>query len=481
MGGAERLRAVERVLAAVRAAVREHRMLAPGDKVLVGVSGGPDSLVLAHSLWSLREELGVSLHVAHLNHMIRPEADEEAEAVRRFAGRLGLPVTVGAVPVGELARAGGLSLEEAGREARYRFFRDVRQAVGAGKLALGHNRDDQAETVLMRLVRGAGPAGLAGIPPVREGWIIRPLIEVPRAHIEAYCREAGLEPVQDPSNRSPAHLRNRVRWELIPLLEERYNPRIREVLHHLAATFRDEEEWLRPLVDEAFSRCARQALGTVAVDVAAFASCPKGLRRRLVRRAAALARGDAAYAPPFEHVEACLRLAGMPVGKRLELPEGVAVWRDYGAIVFARKDRLAARPPFRYRLEVPGALVVEEAGVRLEAELARRPPPADGRSVAVFDADLVGGVVEVRNRRPGDRFHPLGLGASKKLKEYFINEKVSRRERDLVPLVVIPGAGERDDTIIWVVGHRPDARFQPGPDTRRYLVLRSFVFKNPVC
>ncbi len=307
------------------------------------------------------------------------------------------------------------------------------------------------------------------------------MLDVPRSHIEAYCQEAGLEPVCDPSNRDLAHLRNRLRWELIPILEREFNPRLKDALAHLARTLRDEEEWLRPLVEEAFCRCARVEAGRVVLDITTLVSYPQALRRRIVRRAAALVGGGPAPFPAFEHVEACLALPGMAVGKRLELPGGLLAWRDYGSLVFTRQGAVPADRPFLYRLEVPGSVVVPEAGVRLEADVSDRPVPADGRSVAVMDADLVGGALVVRNRRPGDRFYPLGLGAPKKLKEYFINEKVPRGERDSIPLVAIPGGDGDADTIIWVVGHRPDDRFRPTATTRRYLVLRTFVFKMGVC
>lgn len=457
----------------VRGTIERYGMLAPGDGVVVAVSGGPDSLALLHLLWSLREAFGLSLHVAHLNHLLRGEAARaDAAFVRETAERLGLPVTVEEVPVADLARAEGLSLEEAGRAARYRFFRRVCAAAGARRVALGHTRDDQAETVLMRLLRGAGPAGLAGIPPVRDGWVIRPLIAVPRAAVEAYCREQGLEPRRDASNESTAFLRNRIRLDLLPRLEALFHPELRASLARTAEILRAEDEWLEAQAEEALSGLCRTEGDRLVLSVDGIERLPLALRRRVVRLAAERA-GVAAGALAFDHVERVLALAVGRTGRGVSLPGGREARRDQDGIVLGTGP--AGAVAFRYEWPVPGSLDVPEAGVRLTADLLEGPPqpagPAgyggDGREVAVLDADRVPLVLTVRSRLPGDRLRPAGLGGEKKLQDLFVDAKVPRRRRDRVPVVV---AGDR---VAWVVGQRVDSRAAAGPRTTRRLILRA--------
>ncbi len=456
---------------AVREAVARHGMVRPGEKVVVAVSGGPDSLALLHVLWRLRDELGIALHVAHLNHLLRgEEAAADAAFVAEMAARLGLPVTVEEVPVARLAAERGLSVEEAGREARYEFFRRVAAATGAGRVALGHTRDDQAETVLMRLLRGSGPAGLSGIPPVRDGWIIRPLLAVPRTAVEAYCRRHGLRPRRDPTNEEPSYLRNRIRLELLPRLEAEYNPMLRQALAHLAEVLRAEEEWAGRAAADAADRLLRRSGDAVVVPVEGLLGLPVALRRRVVRLAA-----ERAGLPslPFEHVERVLALAAGAVGRALSLPGGGLARLEHDGLVLGPDGEEPA--PFAYRLEVPGSVAIPEAGLRLVAEVVPGPPlprageqvPRGEGDVAVLDAERLPALLTVRSRRPGDRFRPLGLEGEKKLQDYFVDARVPRRQRDRVPIV------EAHGEIVWVVGHRVDGRFAAGPGARRLLVLRA--------
>lgn len=457
----------------VRRTIERYGMLAPGDGVVVAVSGGPDSLALLHLLHGLREAFDLSLHVAHLNHLLRGEAAAaDAAFVRETAERLGLPWTIEAVAVGDLARAEGLSLEEAGRTARYRFFRRVCAAAGARRVALGHTRDDQAETVLMRLLRGAGPAGLAGIPPVRDGWVIRPLIAVPRAAVEAYCREQGLEPRRDATNESTAFLRNRIRLDLLPRLEALFHPGLSASLAQTAEILRAEDEWLDAQAEGALPGLCRTEGDRLVLSVDGLGRLPLALRRRVARRAAQRA-GVAAGALAFDHVERLLALAAGRPGSGVSLPGGREARREQDGIVLGAAGTGAVA--FRYDWPVPGSLDVPEAGLRLTADLLEGPPPAagpegvrgDGREVAVLDADRVPMVLTVRSRMPGDRLRPAGLGGEKKLQDLFVDAKVPRRRRDRVPVVA---AGDR---IAWVVGQRVDSRLAAGPHTFRRLVLRA--------
>jgi len=468
--------------------IDKFKMIAPGEKVLVGVSGGPDSVALLHGLWSLREEFHLKLHVFHLNHMMRgKEAEEDALFVEELARRHGLPVTVERVDVPRLIRgrkAG--SAQEVAREVRYQRFYRAAEEVGAQRIALGHNLNDQAETVLMRLLRGAGTDGLAGIPPVREGKIIRPLLEITRREIEEYLARQGLPARLDRSNWKTRYLRNRIRMRLIPLLEKNYNPRVVELLSRLADQAREEAGFMEAAAREAYRRLAREEAtdeategATVFLPLASLRREPLALQRRVVRAALSRAKGDTRRVD-FRHVEQVLEMAGAGrVEAALDLPGGLRARRTYTDLIIeqepvtGRGQGEPAAPGEVYTLQIPGFTPLPAWDLTMQAELLPRHqvegiPGQEPRSpVAHLDYDRITLPLQVRARRPGDRFRPLGLAGSKKIKDFFIDLKVSRRERDRIPLVV---SGE---DIVWVVGWRIDDRFKVGPRTSRVLVLRA--------
>lgn len=472
------------LLDVVAETVARHAMLRPGDRVVVGVSGGPDSLALLDVLARLRDAFGVSLVAAHLNHGLRADAAADLNAVRRVAGGLGVPVRADRAELGPWR--GGGSLQAAARRARYRFFREVAAAEGAGVLALGHQLDDQAETVLLRLLRGAGPDGLAGIAPVRRERksglrVVRPLIDVPRADVEAYCAARDLRPVADPSNLRPVFLRNRIRLELLPLLERDYAVNLRPRLARLAAALRADREVLEDQAARALEGLVRRrAPGLVALDAAALAGLEPAVARRAVRQALeALFAGDGAgddpEAPPEPAVESALELAR--AAGQGDVPAralaGGMTGRVAGGALWLERARQAPGGYCR-RLEVPGAVEVPEAGVTISARLSSvfDLGGLDGiraGDLAAVDYNKVTLPLWVRNRRPGDRFRPLGLGGHKKLKDFFIAEGVPRPWRDRLPLVAAGPSGE--DRIVWVAGHRIDDSARCDADTRTAIVL----------
>lgn len=482
------------MLKKMKRTIDKFNMIAPGDKILVGVSGGPDSVALLHGLWSLREELRLELNVFHLNHMMRgKEAEEDALFVEELARRFDLPVIVERVDVPRLIREAKASAQEVAREVRYRRFYRAAEKVGAQKIALGHNLNDQAETVLMRLLRGAGTDGLAGIPPVREGKIIRPLLEITRGEIEEYLAQQGLSARLDRSNRKTRYLRNRIRMRLIPLLEKDYNPRVVELLARLAEQAREEAGFLEGAAREAYRRLAREeaadgATGRAGVhlSLAGLRLEPMAIQRRVVRAALSRAKGDIRRVD-FRHVEQVLELARVGrVEATLDLPGGIKARRTYTDLVIELEPPGSAGPGAGpgepaapgevYTLQVPGLTALPAWGLTMQAELlpghqaGDMPSAQDPRSpVAHLDFHRLSLPLKVRARRPGDRFQPLGLRGSKKLKDFFIDLKVPRRERDHIPLVV---SGE-DEDIVWVVGWRIDSRFKVGPQTTHVLVLRA--------
>ncbi len=476
------------VFSRVRATIEAYHLLLPGDRVVVAVSGGPDSLCLLHVLKRLREDMDLRLHVAHLNHGLRPEAEAEAAFVARVAEAWGLPFTVGAVDVPALARRQRLSVEEAARVARYRFLAEVAGAQGAGAVATGHNADDQVETVLMHCLRGSGLAGLRGMrrlapwPEAAEAGcpapaLVRPLLDVPRTAIEAYCREHNLEPRLDRSNIELTYFRNRIRRELVPTLET-YNPRIRELLRHTADGLADDYDYLQSAVEGLWPRLlAAEAPGGIALSAGQFRELAPSLQRAVIRRAICGLRRSLRDVS-WVHIERARRAALLGrVGIVITLPAGLVFEVSYDRLVLRRSDvpypephALTLEGPER-PLQVPGATALAPGGWVIEARLSGKcpsaPPGADRRLQLCLDAERTGDHLRLRTRGPGDRFQPRGLGGhSKSVKDYMIDAKIPRQQRDRIPLLV------SEKGILWIVGWRGSELAAPGPATERFLCLR---------
>jgi tRNA(Ile)-lysidine synthase len=466
----------------VRRTIERYDMLRPGERVLVAVSGGPDSTALLTVLHRLAPESKLDLHVAHLDHGWRGRGGaRDAEFVRRMAVRLGLPVTVGHIgPQVWQARAGRQSSREArAREVRTRFLSETAREIGAHKVALGHTRNDQAESFLLRLLRGSGARGLAGTYPVVDGFIIRPLIDVGRADLLAYLKENHLSYRVDATNRDLSLTRNRVRRRLLPLLEREFNPAIVETLAHTAELLRDEDGFLGGLAEAKYSEIVSRRGEGVVLQARSLQELPVPVRRRILRLALSEARGDLRRIA-LQHVEQSLSLLDHPRRRgHVSLPNGTAVDLREGQVRIARLSE-AGRPPAvgpaqgdfpREALcPVPGQVALPGFGLTLRATIVPRETVAEhlkssGRDRAFLDADLLPGPLLIRPRRPGDRFVPLGAPGSRKVKSFLIDRKIPVDERGRIPLVL---SGDR---IAWVVDHEIDDRFKVTDATRRILVL----------
>lgn len=450
----------------VRLTIHKYRMFRPGNKVVVAVSGGPDSVALLHLLWRLQDELNLTLHVAHMNHRLRGEESQaDAAFVRSLAQSLNLPVTVESHDVMAAWVQEGGSLEEVARRIRYEFLEGVAERVGGDKIATGHHADDQAETVLLWLIRGAGPTGLAGIPPVRPLKVVRPLIEVQREEIEVYLKQHGLAFRQDTSNRETIYLRNKVRWQLIPLLKEEFNPNIISVLRRLATILRDEDDYLQGEVSVYFPQVIKKITKSkIILDVSSFLEYHLAIRRRMIRRALLLLRGNLRHIE-FDHIESLLQLAAEgPTGKVIHLPDELSTERAGEVLIIKH----GSTKTFWREVKVPGQTEIPEIEAELRTEiLTRENLPSDlritPREVAYLDAETLGGPLYVRNRLPGDRFQPLGGPGTKKLKDYFIDQKIPRLERDEIPILTT------DEEVVWVGGWRLSEKFKVTDKTKTVL------------
>ena len=466
--------ALHPLLRQVVQAVRRKKLLQPGDRVLVAVSGGPDSVCLLTALHEMRERRllpGIELRIAHVNYGMRGEESEKDEAfVRELGMKLGVPVNCERVRL--MPRPGG-TFQSLARDARYAFFGRVLREHGMTAVATGHTADDQAETVLLWLMRGAGAGGLAGIPVKRVGKIVRPLLGVTRQQILDYLVSHGMPYRSDASNGKPVYRRNRVRHEVLPVLRS-LNPRIIEGLARGADILAADAALLDEIERERWEAVTKEtSSGRVVLDGARLSSQPLGLQRRLVRRALAVVRGGPAGLT-FRHVSDILeRVVEGSHGAGLNLPGGIRVERDRHLVVLEHGggqpadvplSTLAAGIPF----PIPGEVRTGHGGRRLLAVEGMGHPAgaADDRTVFVIDGDRLGGPLSVRNWRRGDWFCPSGMGGHrKKLQDFFVDRKVDRKMRDGIPLVVAP------EGIVWVAGYRGDERFAAGPATIRPVTL----------
>ncbi len=442
-------------------------------------------MALLHLLVKMPFPGKTELGVAHLNHCLRGEAAEkEADFVKRAAAALGCPCHVGRARVINVKRKLGISLEEAGHRVRYAFFRKVMADGGYNKLALGHHMDDNAEQMLLVLLRGTGPRGLSGIAPVKANRIIRPLIHVRRAQIEDYLRSEGISCMRDASNEDRRFLRNRIRLDLLPLLASAYNPQIGQHLNRLADVVRTEESWIGDLVAREYLKTViGREKGGVALSISRLRGGHTALMRRLIRMALEELAGNLRRIE-FSHIHSVSRLLAGGDGKECHLPGGLRARRDGDRLVLSivprdRRRSAAARIEksvgFIKILEgpFPQNYEIREMGIGLRLSfLSRRRLPswtAIEPNRACLDFDCLALPLTVRWPAPGDRFHPLGSGGRQKLKKFFIDHRVPRHNRSKTPVM----ADRRG--VVWLMGQRIDERVGVTSRTSQILNIEFFL------
>ncbi|MGZ3525925.1 MAG: tRNA lysidine(34) synthetase TilS [Thermodesulfobacteriota bacterium] len=455
----------------VKRTIDRHGLLEKEDRLIVGVSAGVDSMVLLHLLNAYRRTFHLSLIVAHVNHGLRPEESEkEAELVREESVRLGLPFEYGQFNVKEFQKLGGLSPQDAARRIRFHFFYDLLRRHHARKIALGHNAEDQVETILLRLMRGSGLQGLKGILPIREETVIRPLLETRRAEIESFALEKKIPFLSDSSNLKQDYLRNRIRLSLIPRIEAEYQPNFKEVLLRTSSILREENDYLEKGAEEAFEKLVRREEGDFLFKFPEYRSLHRAIQRRVIKKI--LGKIDEPEMVIEEKEPSDLQkideaLRSCSPSFLLELGGGMRVEKRYDTVLLG-KGEVRPFPPFEQELLSPGRTRIDEIGKEVIIEEISRDGLNDYQvdlDTALVDYERVRFPLTVRNFRPGDRFCPLGVKGSQKLKDFFIDHKVPKFERPKIPLLI---SGEM---ITWVVGYRIDERVKVTEKTKKILKL----------
>ncbi|MBA7473039.1 tRNA(Ile)-lysidine synthase [subsurface metagenome] len=453
---------------------QEHHLVSNQPKLLVAVSGGADSVCLVHILANLKDELGIRLHVAHLNHQLRgTESEADADYVADLAHHLGIPTTIEKRDVKAYQAHKHISLEEAAREVRYTFLAQVAGSIGANQVAVGHTTDDHIETILMHLIRGTGTRGLRGLQPSTV-WqssghsitIIRPLLEVSRGETADYCHHHQLMPRIDASNLSLSPLRNRIRHQLLPLLQS-YNPKVTEALLRTARIATDDLIFLDKEIAQLWGEIVEEREDTIILDKGKFLELPAALKQHLLRAAIERLLGNLKDIET-RHIEEIMGALTKPAGKRISLPGGLTFSIDYNQYLLGPEpSALSPLPPLsgEFPLKIAGETALP--GWRIEATVI--PPEAmkddTGKYKAYLDLDKAGDKLLVRSRQPGDRFQPLGLNQPKKLGEFMIDAKIPSAWRRRIPIVCSP------QQILWVVGWRIDDRVKVTKNTRQVLCL----------
>lgn len=457
------------MLGKLREAIEKYDLFRPRDTVLVGVSGGIDSVVLLHAL----KELGIRVAAAHVDHGLRGEESRgDALFVRELAETWQIPFYTKEFDVHAYAEERKLSTQVAAREVRYGYLTELAQSIGARKIATAHHADDQAETVLMRIVRGTSIRGVAGIPLRREERgieVVRPLLEVWRSEIEAYANERNIPHREDSSNASIKYLRNKIRLQLLPHLQSEYNAGVKAALVQIAEHAREDEEYLGLLAEDAFStHVKRENQHRMRIDRKRMSMLPLSLQRRLITLILYYLRGNNVQWEQV-HINSIRSLATSPSPSgEVRLPDGLLAWREYDDLLIGDDSR-ADEAPQPFVLAHPGTFALNAYGIRLEMELVEGVPrrPKD-RWEAHFDADeLSGSRIYIRIWARGDSLRPHGFSGTKLISDVLGEAKIPKHRRRNWPLLCI------DDAIAWVVGVRRGEQAPVTQATQRTLVLRA--------
>lgn len=440
-----------------------NNMIVKGDRIIVGVSGGPDSICLLHALHYLREKLNIEVIAAHVNHCIRGKtADEDEEYVLTFCDSNKIECHSIKIEVEEIAKAQNISTESAGRNARYDFFYQLMKDCNASKIAVAHNANDQAETVLMRLMRGAGSHGLSGIRAVRDGVVIRPLLNVKRQEIEDYCLENNLKARIDETNLQTIYARNKVRLELIPYIRENFNNDIINTLIRTSTSLAIDSDFMENEAREKFLNYCSIHKEKVIIAKEAF-GLHKAMLVRIIRLAFIKLTGSLVNLEGV-HIYDVIKIQSLGTGKELSLPNGILACNNYGDIQLKRISETPNKNVKEYLLKL-GENNVDGYKVTIK-ELNNLSLNYENKYIKYFDMDEIKGRMMFRYRKEGDRMTPIGMKGSKKLKDIFIDLKVPKDERGKIPIICF------NDKIAWLVGYKTSEEFKIDKATKAILEIK---------
>lgn len=433
-----------------------------GQYIVLGLSGGPDSVSLFHALRLLQKELGFFLVSAHINHMYRGEdAYHDESFVISLCEQHQIECHVLQKNAEEYAKEIKMTVEEAGRAIRYGFFRKILREKGGGFIATAHNFNDQVETILHRIIRGTGIDGLMGMSVKRDD-IIRPLLNIRRVEIERFLNDNNYGYCEDKTNNQMIYGRNRLRLDLIPYIEREYNSKFSDSLIRLSDSALKDYELLNEITKETYNQLSRVVKGRIHIDLTGFNKTCLGLRRRLIRMAIGELQGNTNNIQ-YAHIENCITMCGQrETGKRIDLPNHVVIEIAYEEIIIKSKAEVK---DFEYNITVGESVFIAEINTELFCYETKKSDIEKKINKIAIDYDKIVGNLKVRNRRKGDVFTPLGMKGTKKIKDFFIDEKIPRERREVTPVIT------DEEEIIWVAPFRMSDKYKIDETTKRIIVM----------
>lgn len=455
----------------VLSTIDKHNLIEDGDKIVLGISGGPDSVCLLHILNRLKEKLDIELYVAHLNHQIRGiEAQKDALYVADICEKMGITYFLKSIDVPKYCKDNGLSIEEGARKLRYEMFNEIKQKTKSNKIAIGHNLNDQAETVLMRIMRGTGLQGLRGIEYSRENGIIRPLLDVERKEIEDYCEIHNLNPRIDESNLENIYTRNKIRLELIPYMKDNFNTNLIESIVRMSNNLRADSDYIESDAEEKFKNICKVSSDSVEVDINSFNKLHNAIKVRVLRKGIKSILGDTNFIDQ-KHIDDVMEFESeSKINKMLTLPRGVFVYRRKSSILLTTTEIVEEEIEFSYNIPSNGFVKIKEINYIIETQTMTIDRYKNGKVDKMsrgFDFNKIKGGIVIRNRQQGDKIKLAG--GTKKLKDLFIDLKIPREERCKVPVIT------DEEGILQVGEYKSSENYKIDENTKEVLKI---IFKK---
>ena len=455
----------------VLSTIDKHNLIEDGDKIVLGISGGPDSVCLLHILNRLKEKLNIELYAAHMNHQIRGiEAQKDALYVADLCDKMGITYFVKSIDVPKYCSDNGLSIEEGARKLRYEMFDEIKQKTKSNKIAIGHNLNDQAETVLMRIMRGTGLQGLRGIEYVRENGIIRPLLDVERKEIEDYCEVHNLNPRIDESNLENIYTRNKIRLELIPYMKDNFNTNLIESIVRMSNNLRSDSDYIESDAEEKFKDICKVTSDSVEVDINSFKKLHNAIKVRVLRKGIKSILGDTNFIDQ-KHIDDVMEFESeSKINKMLTLPRGVFVYRRKNSILITTTEIVEEDIEFSYNIPSNGFVKIKEINAIIETQTMTIDRYKNGKVDKMsrgFDFNKIKGGIVIRNRQQGDKIKLAG--GTKKLKDLFIDLKIPREERCKIPVIA------DEDGILQVGEYKSSENYKIDENTKEVLKI---IFKK---
>jgi len=445
--------------------IKEKNIVKSGDKILVGLSGGPDSVCMLNLLCSIRDEEKIEVAAAHINHMLRgEEADKDEEYSKRLCESLGVRFFSKRIDINKYALETGKSSELAGREVRYDFFNEIINKINFNKIATAHNANDQAETILMRIMRGTGLEGLGGIPVEREGKYIRPILFMKREEVEQYCKENNFNPHIDATNLERIYSRNKVRLDILPYMKNNFNPNIVETINRMALLLQDDNEFIEGEVSKAYKDNCFEKENGIVISKNLF-NIHSAIVTRVIRKAL-FKINKSNYDMEMKNIEDIIELSNLGTNKRVDLPKDIYAENVYGDIIIRKKEYIKNKLSNELTLNKKDILhnevIFDEYIINFDVVNNKDIKQENDEVVKNFDYDKINNVT-IRYRKDGDRITPLGMKGSKKLKDIFIDMKIPKEKRDEIPLI------QFNDDISWIVGIKMSDKFKITKETKHIL------------